>query len=483
MAFQKGFFGVGIAGQDTGSKQLVSALGSLNKNLQKYGEYVGTELDKEVKAEAEKVARIDNFKSYQDAVDSGEIDATKSDFYIAAYDNIKGKTAGIEYNTKKRIAFETWFADMTNSDDDDVDGQQYMQWSEQYDRDYMNQMGEYSTHFHRGFDPFVAMSSQQLSSKYASANATRLKEKGKLNLQLIVESSLKNNANDLDKFEPFVNELNLQTDAFRFVSKTDFNSTVVQAAKNVVAEIANKNDINSDYDLAIDVMEKIKNFKRPNGSRLLSGKDIEKWENDIEKLRGEKIDHDNRITEIARGAYVDSFVKDQLKAVQTAFFNSDMNDAQLQEGRNKHALMMIEWNSRWVNYLRTHQGAPTDEVLLNARIYAEDLKNKYLYSEVNEIQNYTRNSKFNVLGRLSILSKDYQQLVYDENKNQIRNDNDVVKASELKDPVVAQLLRQRGYGTSSKTGLMDDYTFTIKELELLQREYKEWKTINFPDRK
>ena len=34
MAFQKGFFGVGIAGQDTGSKQLVSALGSLNKNLQ-----------------------------------------------------------------------------------------------------------------------------------------------------------------------------------------------------------------------------------------------------------------------------------------------------------------------------------------------------------------------------------------------------------------------------------------------------------------
>ena len=79
MAFQKGFFGVGIAGQDTGSKQLVSALGSLNKNLQKYGEYVGTELDKEVKAEAEKVARIDNFKSYQDAVDSGEIDATKSE--------------------------------------------------------------------------------------------------------------------------------------------------------------------------------------------------------------------------------------------------------------------------------------------------------------------------------------------------------------------------------------------------------------------
>jgi len=473
MAFQKGFFGVGIAGQDTGSKQLVSALGSLNKNLQKYGEYVGTELDKEVKAEAEKVARIDNFKSYQDAVDSGEIDATKSDFYIAAYDNIKGKTAGIEYNTKKRIAFETWFADMTNSDDDDVDGQQYMQWSEQYDRDYMNQMGEYSTHFHKGFDPFVAMSSQQLSSKYASANATRLKEKGKLNLQLIVEDTIAKNPNDLSTVQSYLNELDLQSNEFRFVGRNDFNKTVVQAAENVVSTLAIKGNVDSDYELAEEIMLMIKDFKRPNGSRLLAGKDIEAWNKKIEKLQDEKRLHEKDLTRLTQDAAVSDYIKEKLKDTDAKFADPLENDPESLEGKEKFNKLMIEYNSKWAAFLRENKNLPPDQVIMAADILIDDLTAKYKEADINKIYNYTKGSKFNILGRFKLIGNSYVEL----SQNETVPGDTVIDSNALADPVIASLMRQTGRGKTSADG--KKFTFTVDELGELYDEYEAWKeTLN-----
>lgn len=469
MAFQKGFFGVGIAGQDTGSKQLVSALGSLNKNLQKYGEYVGTELDKEVKAEAEKVARLDNFKSYQDAVDSGEIDATKSDFYIAAYDNIKGKTAGIEYNTKKRIAFETWFADMTNSDDDDVDGQQYMQWSEQYDRDYMNQMGEYSTHFHKGFDPFVAMSSQQLSSKYASANATRLKEKGKLNLQLIVEDTIAKNPNDLSIVQSYLNELDLQSNEFRFVGRNDFNKTVVQAALNVVSTMSNKGDVNSDFELAEDIMLMIKDFKRPNGSRLLAGKDIELWNNKIEKLQDDKREHDKNLTRLTQDNAVSEYVKGKLKLMEQKFSDPLENDPEDLLGREKFNKAMIEYRERWSSYLRNNQDISPDQKILFSDILIEDITNRYKDTEINKIMNYQRGNRFNILGRLKSIEKSYETLKQGGNVDS----STILNSNLLTDPSISALLRQTGRGKLSADGRT--FTFTLQELGDLYIEYDNWR--------
>lgn len=473
MAFQKGFFGVGIAGQDTGSKQLVSALGSLNKNLQKYGEYVGTELDKKVKAEAEQAARIDNFKSYQDAVDSGEIEKTKSDFYIAAYDNIKGKTAGIEYNTKKRIAFETWFADMTNSDDDDVDGQQYMKWSEQYDRDYMNQMGEYSVHFHKGFDPFVAMSSQQLSSKYASANATRLKEKGKLNLQLIVEDTISKNPNDLATVQAYLNELDLQSNEFRFVGRNDFNKTVVQAAENVISTLAVKGSVDSDYELAEEIMLMIKDFKRPNGSRLLAGKDIEAWNKKIDKLKAEKILHEKDLTRLTQDAAVSEYVNDKIKLAERKFADPLENDPESLEGREKFNKLMIEYNSKWTSFLRENKNLPPDQKIMMSDILIDDLVAKYKEADINKIYNYTKGSRFNILGRMKLIGDSYVQL----SQNETVPGDTVIDSNTLVDPVIASLLRQTGRGKTSADG--KKFTFTIDELGELYDEYEAWKgTLN-----
>ena len=482
MAYQKGFYGVGIAGEDTGSKGLVDALGSMNKSMQKYGNYVGTELDKEVQAAAEKAARVDTFKSYQDQVDKGEIDNTKSDFYVAHYDNVKGKTAGIEYQTKKKMDFETWFADQTNSDIDDIDGQAYMEWATEYDANYLDSIGDTSSYFHKGFDPYVSMAGQQLSSKYASANSTRLKEKGKLNLQLVVEDTIINNSGNLENVETIINALDVQSSAFRFVTRAEFNETVVQSYKNIIADIANKNNIDSDYDLALDLMEQIRNFKRPNGSRLLSGKDAEDWNKDIEKMQTEKREHDAKVTRMTQDASVAQFAETNLNGIKSIFFNAEQNDTDLMDGKEKYAALEVEWNSRWTKYLRNNNGLDPESKTRYARILQSDLKHKYQYADISEVDLYTRSSRFNIRGRFGAISDDYKNITYPdltvingiEVSGKALPDNSVINAEQITDPVILSLLRQSGRGK----GQGKDYTFTLLELEQLYTEYQEWEQNN-----
>lgn len=486
MAFQKGFFGQGYAGEDTGSKGLIKALGSLSKGLETVAIAEGEKLDKEVKAKAEQAARIDNFKSYQDAVDKGEIDNTKSDFYIAQYDNIKGKTAGIEYNTKKRLAFESWWADQSNRDEDDVDGSAFMAWSEDYDKTYLKDLGvkDSSSYFYKGFDPYISMSSQQLSSKYASANATRLKEKGKLNLQFVIEDALMKNPNNLEEVQTYINNLDITQNQFRFVGKTEFNQVVVQSYKNVIAEIANSTDLNSDYDLALALAEQIKDFKRPNGSRLLAGKDIEKWNEYIEKLSKEKTNYDKNITKFTQDAAVSEFIEDKLSAVESIFTNADFNDPDLKEGKNKFADLKVEYNLRWNQYLRNNNNHDPATKISYGRALLEDLEYKYKYADVTEIDTATRDSRFNVRGRLSAIEDVLGALIIDPDAQPTDGDSQVkersldtrVSIADIRniDPAIGSLLRQTNRGQ----GIGNEYTVTLQEILDLMNEYNAWVRSN-----
>jgi len=377
MAFQKGFYGVGYAGEDTGSKNLVQALGSFNKSLQKYGEYVGTELDKKVKAAAETAARVDNFKSYQDKVDSGEIENTKSDFFIAHYDNIKGQNAGSEYQTKKMMAYETFIGDQSGQDIDDVDGSGYLAWSNQYDQDNYSQYTNNSTYFMKGLDTAVKTINQQLSSKYATHNASRLKEKYALNYTLKVEDIIKEGGSDL---YTKINSLDTTANEFRSLDKKSRNELVIQAFKNSIGNLANLGDLNANYDSAIALAESLKNYKRPNGSSFLVGKDVDEWNTFIEKIKTESIKHEEKVVEFQIGQRTNEFIELQEKDLVGQFKVSITNF--MGKGATKASFALPRFKEEVRALVFENEQRPDDDPdKLNAqeiRLEVVDIKNKII---------------------------------------------------------------------------------------------------------
>lgn len=352
MAFQKGFYGVSYAPEDTNSKQLVSALGSFNKSLQKYGEYVGVEQDKEVAALAERTARVDNFKSYQDGVDKGEIENTKSDFFIAHYDNIKGANAGSEYQIKKGIAYQEFWANQTNSDQDDTDGSGYLAWSQQYDQENLDQYKTTSTFFQKSLDKSIAAVNQQLGSRYAADNSKRIKEKYSLEFITRNEDLIRNTP-PTELFKTLTT-LDQTSDQFRALSKQERKALVLQSFKNVIAEKARLGEIESDYFSAIELAEELRDYKGANGFTYLDGKNPEEWDKYIQTLRSEQVKHDENIIRMEFGKQIDAIVEGQAKQLwgdMTSTFNNVGG-----EGADKATIAYEEYNKRAKELLVKNQG-------------------------------------------------------------------------------------------------------------------------------
>ena len=352
MAFQKGFYGVTYAPEDTNSKQLVSALGSFNKSLQKYGEYVGSEQDKEVMAVAERSARVDNFKSYQDGVDKGEIENTKSDFFIAHYDNIKGQNAGSEYQIKKGIAYQQFWADQTNSDNDDTDGSGYLAWSQQYDQENLDPYKNTSTYFQKGLDKSIAAINQQLGGRYAADNTKRIKEKYSLEFITRNEDLIRNTP-PTELFATLTN-LDQTSDQFRALSKQERKALVLQSFKNVISEKARLGEIESDYFSAIELAEDLRDYKGANGFTYLDGKNPEEWDKYIQTLRTEQVKHDENIIRMEFGKQAEELVKGQAKQLwgdMTGTFNNVGG-----EGTDKATIAFEEYNKRAKDLLTKNQG-------------------------------------------------------------------------------------------------------------------------------
>ena len=115
--YQSGFIGSQTVSRDSEARALVDGLNSFARGFDTLAKVEGDKITKETTQDAEKAARLDNLKSYQDGVDTGQIDATKSEFWISVYDNVKGQNAGAEYKTKKALAYNEWWGESVDSGD------------------------------------------------------------------------------------------------------------------------------------------------------------------------------------------------------------------------------------------------------------------------------------------------------------------------------------------------------------------------------
>ncbi|BAQ94049.1 hypothetical protein [uncultured phage_MedDCM-OCT-S28-C10] len=420
MAYQKGFFGISKVGPDTGARQLVEALGTMSKGLETLAVAEGEKQDREVQAKAEQAARSDNLKSYQDGVDKGLIDATKSEFYIATYDNIKGQAAGIEYNQKKNLAYAEFFAEQTNQDIDDVDGSLYMAWSQDYDKTYLDSNKNQSNFFLKGFDPFISQTNQNLGSSYAKHNGQRLKEKGKLNLSLVLEAGLKETIGNPDAQKEVLNSIEAKVELLRFVPKNEMNQTIVNAYQNVIAEIADKNSLNADYASALDLAYAVKDYTRANGSKLLSGKEEKDFDTYIDNLQTERVTYETNRIKRTQSEAVASYVEQQVKAAKGKFINSVYNTDIMTDGSAIWAELEPEFNQKYHKFLMAHPNVSDDIKKDVAQQMLMDMSRKYEDVEVDGggaglfLDGWRSDSTFNVRGRTPMLAEANLKLAYEK---------------------------------------------------------------------
>jgi hypothetical protein len=389
--YQSGFLpSIKVNKEESPGRALVQALDKFSAAVDSYGKGKADEYTAITTAEAEQAARIDSFKTYQEAVDSGQIDKTKSKYWVSVYDNVKGQQQGLAFNTTKQVAFQEWWAG--NSANDDLDGSLYNKWSSEFDQKYFKEkVGNVSTYFLKGLENYVKASNQQIGTSYASYNTQKLKINAENNLINILENKIQldDSLEQISTFENFNNET-------KFIDRNRFDELVVQGYKNQIAKVAQLGDPNADYNKAEKLVNDLSKYTRPNGSKILKGKDIAEWENFKQNLNSEKVQHQERMFKISQDAEFNNFATEQQKILSTKFAPDNITKAGETEGRQKAAFATDEYKQRVQNYQLVNPNASIEEkknFAVDTRVLIE---NKYEDAEISKLRAYSTRNPYNV---------------------------------------------------------------------------------------
>jgi len=388
--YQSGFIGSQTVSRDSEAKALVDGLNTFARGFDTFAKVKGDKITKETTEDAEKAARLDNLKSYQDGVDSGQIDATKSEFWISVYDNVKGQNAGAEFKTKKALAYNEWWAE--NAENDDLDGSAYSAWSADFDSQYIEANKNQSSFFLKGLDGYIRATNQQMAGSYASSNALKLKTKGKNNLIQALESVV-----GTDEVTTKIAELDVKTNLSRFLDKEEFNGAVIQAYKNKIARLALKGDPSADYDTALNLVDELISFKRANGSKIVSGKSVEELNNLKQTLETEEIQHQMAMKKVSDTVVVQDWYKQEERVLAKKAGFDFVTGIGEQDGLERANLAKDEYSKRVKAWMKINSDQPVEYQKAFLSELKTDLINKYEDKDIQTLTMYnSRTNNFNI---------------------------------------------------------------------------------------
>nr|BAR33891.1 hypothetical protein [uncultured Mediterranean phage uvMED] len=396
--YQSGFIGSRDVSRDSEAQALVDGLNTFARGFNTFAKAKGDKITKQTTAEAEKTARLDNLKSYQDGVDSGKLDGTQSEFWISVYDNVKGQNAGAEFQTSKAIAYNEWWAE--NVENDDYDGSLFQAWSSDFDSKYMEANKDQSNFYLKGVEGFIKGTNANLGASYATSNAQKLKTKGKQNVIKVIEGVI-----GQGDVKAKIAELDVKTNLSRFLTKDEFNASVIQAYKNKIAALTIKGDPSSDYDTAIDLVDQLIDFKRANGSKIVTGANIEAINELKQKITLESITHESVLDKVSNDNKISDFYEQEEKTLVLSFWDP-LKGKGGTEGKEISDRAKDEYEQRSREWLKLNDDAdPLDkkQYLIELR---QDLVNKYETAAIKNVSLYSPgNNKFNIQRQLDVMGK------------------------------------------------------------------------------
>ena len=411
--YQSGFIGSRDVSRDSEAAALVDGLNTFARGFDTFAKAKGEKITKQTTAEAEKTARLDNLKSYQDGVDSGELDGTQSEFWISVYDNIKGQSAGAEFQTSKAIAYNEFWSE--NVENDDYDGSLYQSWSSEFDSKYIEANKDQSNFYLKGLEGFIKGTNANLGASYATSNAQKLKTKGKQGVIEVLEAVI-----GQGDVKAKIAELDVKTNLSRFLTKDEFNGSVIQAYKNKIAALSIKGDPSSDYDTALDLVDELISFERANGSKIVTGANIEAINELKQKITVESIQHQGTLNKISGDNEVADWYAQEEKTLVLSFWDP-LKGKGGTEGKEISDKAKDEYEQRSREWLKLNDDASLFERKQYLVELRQDLVNKYESAAIANVSLYSPgNNKFNIQRQLDVMGKvlqDFVEVTSDREKN------------------------------------------------------------------
>ena len=182
-----------------------------------------------------------------------------------------------------------------------------------------------------------------------------------------------------------------------FLSNENFNKSIYNSYESKINSLAVEGDPNADYDEAIRLINELENFKRYNGNKVVSGTIEKNFAQLKEKVLGESIRHEDKVTKIQQGNAFFEYSEGQKKIMETNFFNQF--DASLNKAANREKA--FEAGQEFDQRIDAYVLANPDATYAEQQEYARDLRmniiDKYQDIEIEKITAFNLTSnKFNV---------------------------------------------------------------------------------------
>ena len=116
----------------------------------------------------------------------------------------------------------------------------------------------------------------------------------------------------------------------KFLSNDNFNKSIYNSYEAKINSLAVEGDPNADYDEAIRLVNELENFERYNGNKVVTGTIEKSFAQLKERVLGESIRHEDKVTKITQGNAFFDYSQGQKKIMETNFFNqfdSSLNKA------------------------------------------------------------------------------------------------------------------------------------------------------------
>lgn len=191
-----------------------------------------------------------------------------------------------------------------------------------------------------------------------------------------------------------------------FLSNEDFNKSIYNSYESKINSLAVEGDPNADYDEAIRLINELENFKRYNGNKVVSGTIEKSFAQLKEKVLGESIRHEDKVTKIKQGNDFFEYSKGQKDILELAFFNRF--DASFNKPANREMAFEAgqEFDQRIDDYLAANPDASYPEQQEYARELRMNIIDKYENVKIEQVSAFNLTSnKFNVNRDKDAISK------------------------------------------------------------------------------
>ena len=182
-----------------------------------------------------------------------------------------------------------------------------------------------------------------------------------------------------------------------FLSNENFNKSIYNSYEAKINSLAVEGDPNADYDEAIRLVNELENFERYNGNKVVTGTIEKSFAQLKERVLGESIRHEDKVTKITQGNAFFDYSQGQKKIMETNFFNQF--DSSLNKAANKEKAFEAgqEYDQRIDAYLAANQDATYAEKQEYARDLRMNIIDKYEDIDIEKVTAFNLTSnKFNV---------------------------------------------------------------------------------------